>query len=181
MNSDDRIDEALRSIARAEASREFAAQVRVRIEGGDAVRGAWWPRIATTCAAVLLAAAVAWLAREAPRESSEPGAKSAAAVVAARSRAPASHLEPRTRRQDVSRNTGVVSVARSAARVRTATLVPSDHERALEPLSPLDAISLPLVAPDAMVVVDHVIAPLAPIAPLSIVFETVEDVDRGEL
>ena len=44
----------------------------------------------------------------------------------------------------------------------------TDHERALQPLSPLEAISLGSVAPDAMTVVDREIAPLAPIAPLPV-------------
>ena len=56
----------------------------------------------------------------------------------------------------------------------------TDHERALQPLSPLEAISLGSVAPDAMTVVDREIAPLAPIAPLP-VREMLGDAERGEL
>ncbi|MBK5297337.1 MAG: hypothetical protein JJE40_09270 [Vicinamibacteria bacterium] len=167
MNPDDRIDHALRAIAKADASREFSAQVRARIEAGDGVHAAWWPKVAAACAAVLLVAAVAWFMREAPPAPSEQMAQTTAPVVATRSLAPAPPREPRAEPLPWSRSTHVARMRGSVARVTTARSLTGDHERALEPLSPLEALSVPSIAPDAMVVVDHVIAPLAPITPLS--------------
>ena len=171
MNSDDRIDEALRAIAHAEASRDFTARVRTRVETGRWAATAW-PRAITALAVVLLVAASTWLMRDLPPS---PAEQVRATPETAPLPLPAGPVEP----------TSVVVERRPVPvqhdRARLPETLPSDHERALAPLSPLAAISLPLVAPDAMVVADHVIAPLAPIAPLPIVFGAVEDVDRGEL
>jgi hypothetical protein len=172
MNTDDRIDETLRAIAHAEASRDFTARVRTRLEAGSGTPTAWL-RMATALAAVLLVAATTWLLRDLPPL---PADQVRATPKPAPRPLPAGLVEP---------TTSVVVERRPVpvphGRVLLPETRPSDHERALRPLSPLNAISLPLVAPDAMVVADHVIAPLAPIAPLPIVFDAVEDVDRGEL
>ena len=171
MNSDDRIDEALRAVAHAEASRDFRARIRTRLEAGTGAPTAW-PRVATALAVVLLVAAPTWLLRDMP---ATPAEQVRATPKAAPLRLPADPAEP----------TPSVVVERRPVplhdRARLSEALPSDHQRALEPLSPLTAISLPLVAPDAMVVADHVMAPLAPITPLPIAFDAVEDGDRGEL
>ena len=167
MNPDSRIDDALRAVARAEASRDFSAQIRARLEAHDGVHAAWWPKVAAACAAVLLVAALAWLLREAPRESFEQVAGTTAPAVATRPQVHAPQLEPRAEPLPWSRSTHVARMRGSVARVTTARSLTGDHERALEPLSPLEALSVPSIAPDAMVVVDHVIPPLAPITPLS--------------
>ena len=172
MKPDDRVDEALRAIAHAEASRDFTARVRTRLEAGRWAATAW-PRMATALAVVLLVAASTWLMRDLPPSPTE---RVRATPEVAALPVPAGPVE-RTTSVVVERRPGPVW----HGRVRLPETLSTDHERALEPLSPLDAISLPLVAPDAMVVADHVIAPLAPIAPLPIVFDAVEDVDRGEL
>jgi len=174
----DRLDLALKAVANAEASRDFASQVRARLESGEQVRTAWWPRVATACATVLIAATLWWL-RDTPPLPTAHVAQPTAPVQTAQFVAP--QREPRAQAQDVPGNTQVVHVAHPVARVRTARSMTSDHDRALEPLSALDAISMSSVAPDAMVVVDHVIAPLAPIAPLSDVHDAIGDVNRGEL
>ena len=180
MNHDDRIDDALRAIARADASRGFSEQVRSRIEAGDEAPTAWWPRIATAAAALLVVVAAAWWLRETPGSPQVHVAQAPAPVVAAPPSAGTPRLEPPVQRRDV-HGRQQVSVTRGAvARVGTATTVIGDHEQALEPLSPLAAISLASVAPDAIVVVDHAIAPLAPIAPL-LVHDMLVDAHEGEL
>ena len=167
MGPDDRIDNALRAIAQADASAGFSERVRSRIAAGDEAPVVWWPRLAAASAVLALVASFVWAPREVPAPS--PGAAKKAAITAP---SPTAAIEP-----------APVLIARqtvAAPRVRTARLTTTDHERALQPLSPLEAISLRSVAPDAMAVVDRVIAPLAPIAPLP-VREMLEDAERGEL
>ena len=167
MNHDDRIDDALRAIAQADASRGFSEQVRSRIEAGDEAP-VWWPRLAAASVVLaVLVASLVWTPRDVPAPSSETATNSATdAPLPTVAIAPVPAL---ALRQPV-----------AAPRVRTARPTTTDHERALQPLSPLEAISLGSVAPDAMAVVDRVIAPLAPIAPLP-VREMLEDAERGEL
>jgi len=180
MNRDHRIDDALRAIAQTDASRGFSDQVRSRIEAGDAMPTAWWARTVTAVAALLVVVAAAWWLRETPGSSQVHVAQAPVPVVTAPPAAPTRRPEPPVQPHDV-HGRQQVSVARGAvARVGTATAVIGDHEQALEPLSPLAAISLASVAPDAMVVVDHAIAPLAPIAPL-LVHDMLGDAHEGEL
>ena len=167
MNPDDRIDTALRAIAQADASRGFSDGVRSRIEAGDEAPAVWWPRLAAVSAVLALVAALVWAPRDVPAPSSGVPTKAASnAPLPTVAIAPAPALAVR---QPV-----------LARRVRTARSTTTDHERAQQPLSPLEAISLGSVAPDALAVVDRVIAPLAPIAPLP-VREMLEDAERGEL
>jgi len=179
MTPDDRMDEALRAIARAEASRDFTARVRTRLEARNGAPTAW-PRVATALAVVLLVATFAWLMREAPPEPSEQAARATAPVVLSPPQQPVSQLEPRPTSTAWSRSARGSRRSNPVAPVTTGISSTSDHDRALAPLSALDALSLPSVAPDAMVVVDHVIAPLAPIAPLSAVPDEIGEDDRGE-
>jgi len=180
MNRDDRIDDALRAMAQAEAPRDFPAQVRARIETGAAGQIAWWPRVAAAAAVMLVVVAAAWRLRETPVSPDLHVAQATAPAVLTAPRAAAPGLAPSVPPRAAPVREPVSPTRDAVARVRRATAVPSDHERALEPLSPLEAISLASVAPDAMVVVDHVIAPLAPIAPLP-VREMLGDAERGEL
>lgn len=180
MDFDDRIDNALRAIARAGVSRDLARHVRARIEAGDEVRAAWWPRVATACGAVLVGgAALLWM-RQAPPPRVTQVAPATVASTATASVASAPTREPLAGPPDVARRTAVSAVTASATPRKAATTA-SDHERALSPLASIDAIRLPSIAPDAMVVAEHVIAPLAPIAPLPAVHEWVADAERGEL
>jgi len=180
MNSDDRIDETLRAIAHAEASRDFASQVRTRLEAREEAPEAW-PQIAAACAAVLLVATFTWLMREAPPEPSEQAARATAPAVLSPPQQPASQLESRPAPAASSRSFRGSRPWNSVPRMATAISLTGDHDRALAALPPPDALSVPSIAPDAMVVVDHVIPPLAPIAPLSIVHDTLADLAQGEL
>jgi hypothetical protein len=176
----DPIDDALKGMAHAEASRGFAARVRARIEAGEKVPVARWPRVATACAAVVLVAALAWWVRE------EPGSPHQVATTVAppgnvRPQAPAPQLEPRTPRLDASGNTPVVDVARSVTRVRSMRPTTSDHDRALPPLPLPDGLTVPSIAPDALVLSGQVVTPLAPIAPISASHGEARDDERGKL
>jgi hypothetical protein len=185
MSPDDRIDNALRAIAQADASRGFSDQVRSRIEAGDEAPVVWWPRLAAASAVLALVASFVWAPREVPAPSSEVPAQSSGVATKAVRTAPlpsaaTPRLELPVQRRDVHGRHHVSAARGAVARVETATAVIGDHERALEPLSPLDAISLASVAPDAMAMVDHAIVPLAPIAPL-LVHDMLADAKEGEL
>jgi hypothetical protein len=175
----DPIDDALKAVAHAEASRDFAARVRARIEAGEEIRVAAWPRVATACAAIVLIAALAWWARE------EPGAPAQVAVpvapaTAARAQPSAPQLEPRTGQLNVSVPL-VVGVAQSVARVRATRATAPDQDWAVPPLPPLDSLSVSSIAPAAMVLGDQVVTPLAPIAPISPSHGEAGDDERGKL
>lgn len=175
----DRIDEALKALAHAEAPRDFAVQVRARLEAGAGVRVAGWPRLAAACVVVLATAAtLVWL-RGTPTAPATQVAHTTAPGVVTPSTSPRPVVDPRGAEHDVTARRSAPG-ARPAPRARTQPAPTGDHERALAPLSPLDALALPSVAPDAMAIVDRVIAPLAPIAPLP-VSELLADTERGEL
>lgn len=180
MGPDDRIDNALRAIAQADASRGFSEQVRSRIEAGDSTPAAWWPRVATAVAALLVVVAAAWWLRETPGSPQIHVAQAPAPAVTAPPSAATPWPEPPVQQRDIQGRQQVSGARGTVARAGTATAVIGDHEQALEPLSPLTAISLASVAPDAMVVVDHAIAPLAPIAPL-LVHDMLGDAHEGEM
>ena len=171
----DPIDEALKAAAHAEASRGFSAQVRARITAGDVDHGGWWPRVAATCAVLALVVALGWVMRSTTHDGSDQLSTSAAGEIAGLPRTAAPQLELRARRQDASASTPVVKVTRPVARVRAARSTTDDHDRALAPLSPLDGLSMRPIDPDAMVLGDQVVIPLAPIAPIPVVGETVGD------
>ena len=171
----DPVDEALKALARAEASPDFSAQVRARVAADVGGHRAWWPRVVTACAALAMVATLGWLMRSTTRDGSEQVSTSAAREITVRPPTAAPQLEPRARRQDVSASTPVVKVARPVAQVRTARSTADDHDRALAPLSPLDELSMRPIDPDAMVLGDQVVNPLAPIAPIPVVGETVGD------
>ena len=167
MNPDDRIDTALRAIARADASRGFAAQVRSRIEAGDRAPVVWWPRLARGFggggAGRLLRVGAARRARAITTDGDEGGDRYA--VADRRHRAcPGADCAPA--RDGSACEDG--AARRTAITTRRCGVASTG------------GISLSSVAPDAMVVVDHVIAPLAPIAPLS-VREMLGDANQGEL
>ena len=168
MNPDDRIDAALGAIARTEASREFAARVSARIAAGDDGRAVWWPRLAAASAIAALVLSIVWVSRD----TAAPPPMAAAVPLPAPGTSPPVTVEPVT---EVTSRAPVVP-----RRVRTPRPAESDHDAALAALPLPDAISLSSVTPDALVVVDHVIAPLAPIAPLS-VHEMLGDFTQGEL
>ena len=170
----DPIDETLKELAQAEASRGFAARVRARIDAGEQV-GVAWPQVAA--AAVLLVAALGWWIREEPRPS-QPVAQSTAPAAAVGPPASRPRLEPRSRPLDAS---GSARVAHPVARVRATQPAPSDHDRALPSLTPLEALSMSPIAPDALVLGPQVVTPLAPIAPISDVHDEVADDVRGKL
>jgi hypothetical protein len=176
----DPIDDALKAVARAEASCDFAARVRARIDADGQVRVAWWPRVATACAAVVLIAALAWWVREEPMAPEHVSGPVAPASVA-RAQPPAPQLEPRTRTPDVAGSAPVVGVAHSVGRARPTRARASDHDRALPPLPPLDSLSVSSIAPDAMVLGEQVVTPLAPIAPISASHGEAGDDERGKL
>jgi hypothetical protein len=168
MDPDDRIDEALRAVARAEASRDFAARVRAQIDAPDTVPSRW-PRVAMACAAVVLVAASAiWLLRS-PAVAPAPTVTTARATPAEADSvaAPAPRLDPTPL---------VASVHRPTARlVRAATIpravphnVATDHERALAPLASIDALDAGSIAPTPLVMANEPIAALPPIAPLDV-------------
>ncbi len=176
----DPLDDALKAVAHAEASRGFAAQVRARIEAGEEVPVARWPRVASACAAVVLVAALVWWVRE------DAGSPHQVAVTVApagdvRPQAPAPRLEPRTQRLHSTGSTAVVGGAQSVARVRATRPTTIDHERALPPLPLLDVLSVPSIAPDALVLGEQVVTPLAPIAPISASHGEARDDERGKL
>ena len=172
----DPIDETLKELAQAEASRGFAARVRARIDAGDEV-GVAWPRVAAACVAMLLVGALGWWIREEPRPS-QPVAQSTAPAAAVSPQASVPRLEPRSRPPDAS---GSARAAHPVARVSATRPAASDHERALPSLPPLDALSMSPIAPDALVLGAQVVTPLAPIAPISTVHDEVADDERGKL
>jgi hypothetical protein len=177
MNPDDRIDTALRDIVRVEAPRDFAAHVCARIETGDARRQAWWPRMAAAAVAMLMVVAATWWLRETPVSPDTHVARTPAPEAATGSVSPAPRRDTSVVSHEVARrrpaSTAIVQVVGSPPAA-------SDHDAALAALPLPDAISLSSVAADALVVVDHVIPPLAPIAPLS-VHEMLGDTNLGEL
>ena len=175
----DPIDDALKAVAHAEASRDFAARVRARIDAGEQVRVAWRPRVATACAALVLVAAMSWWARDQPG-SSEQAAIPVAPAAAVHPRPSVPQLELRTRQPDVSVSAPVVGVAQSVARVRVHATA-ADHDWALPPLAPLDSLSVSSIARDAMVLGEQVVTPLAPIAPISVSHGETGDDERGKL
>ena len=71
MNHDDRIDDALRAIAQADASRGFSEQVRSRIEAGDEAPVVWWPRLAAASAVLALVASFMWAPRDVPAHTTD--------------------------------------------------------------------------------------------------------------
>ena len=177
----DPIDDALKALAHAEASRDFAARVRARIDAGEQVRVAGGhgspPRARQWCWSAALVV-VGSRAAEVIRASGHTGG-AGSRCPSARPSVP--ELEPRTRQQDVSASAPVVGVAQPVARVRATRATAGDHERALPPLPPLDALSMSSIAPDAMVLGDQVVTPLAPIAPISVVPDEAGDDERGKL
>jgi hypothetical protein len=177
MNPDDRIDIALRDIAQVEAPRDFAGQVHARIETHDSGRRAWWPRMAAAAAAMLMLVAATWWLRETPVSPDTYVARTPAPEIVTRPVGPTPRRDTPGVPHEVARlrhaSTAVAPIVRSRP-------APGDHDAALAALPLPDAISLTSVAPDALVVVDHVIAPLAPITPLS-VREMLGDATQGEL
>jgi hypothetical protein len=167
LTPDDRIDDALKSLARVEASRGFAGQVRSRMEAGAGSPGRW-PRAALACAAVLVVAVTAmWLMRA-------PAVAPAPSVTAARA-TPEPAAAPVVPRDPMPSSEPITPAATSRG-VRTASSprrgaqdgIATDHERALAPLASIDALEAEPIAPAALVMADQPIAPLTPIAPLDV-------------
>jgi hypothetical protein len=169
LTPDDRIDDALKSLARVEASREFAGQVRTRIEGA-ATGPARWPRAVWAGALVVLVAVVgAWLLQTPVVTPSSEVARARPAVpVVSDLRPPAVVAEPAPRAPGTRGVRPVPKrVAETPHRLRaTPDPATSDHERALAPLAAIDELDAKPIAPGALVMADQVIAPLTPIAPL---------------
>jgi hypothetical protein len=172
----DPIDETLKELARAEASRGFAARVRARIDAGEQARVAW-PRVAVACVAMVLVAALGWWIQEEPRPA-QPVAQSAAPAAAAGPPVAAPRLEPRSRPLDTS---AITRASHPVARAIATPPAAADHDRALPSLTPLEALSVSPIAPDALVLGEQVVTPLAPIAPISTVRDEVADAERGKL
>jgi hypothetical protein len=172
----DRIDETLKELAHAEASRGFAARVRARIDAGDQV-GVAWPRVAAACVAMLLVGALGWWIQEEPRPS-QPVVQSTAPAAAVGPQASVPGLEPRRRLQDAA---GPPRALHPVARVSATRPAASDHQRALPALPPLDALSVSPIAPEALVLGPQVVTPLAPIAPITPVPVEVANDERGKL
>ena len=173
MTRDDRIDDALKSLARVEASRDFAGQVRARLEGA-AMGPAWWPRAALAGALVVLVAVVGvWLVQTPAVTPSSEVARARPAVPDMPDMPdlppPAVAAEPAPRAPETRGVRPVPGRVAVSPPRRRATPPPDtgDHERALAPLATIDELDTDSIAPGALALADRAIAPLTPIAPLA--------------
>lgn len=172
-DADRRIDDALESLVRVEASRDFAGQVRARIEAVDS-SPARWPRVALACGAVLVVAATAvWLLRApgtAPAPSLTTARATPPAVEPVPAPVPASVASPRPTQPAAAGRRPPSRPVRAATSPRSAVpdAVATDHEHALAPLASIDALEAEPIAPAALAMADQPIAPLTPIAPLDV-------------
>jgi hypothetical protein len=176
-DADRRIDDALERLAKVEASRDFAARVRARIEDAAAAPS-HWPRLALACAAVVVAAAAGiWLLR-APAVAPAPAATTARATPPAVESVPAPAAPPEARPLVAADRRPPARPVRAASRPRGAEsdALPADHERALAPLASIDSLAAEPIAPDALVMADQPLAPLTPIAPLDVA----DDIGGGD-
>ena len=161
----DRLDDALRAMARAEAPADLSARVRVALEAGNGSTTRW-PRLAAAAVVVLLAVVGAFLAvdrtPDAPRVAREGGAS---VVQPAPLPTPlvASPAPPpvKPRADAVRRRAG-------ASAWQTRRVRPADHEHALPSLRELAEVGPAALTTHPMTVASAEIAPLTVIAAIDI-------------
>lgn len=166
-DADRRIDDALRGLVGVEASRDFGARVRARVEA-DGAGPRVWPRAAAVAALAFVAlAAAVWVARP-------PDAPPSREI--ARQAAPPASLAPTARGEQRAVPRGGTFEAPAAPAVARATgrrapavpaaVRPADHERALDPLAPIETLLPSPIDVEAVALADLPLPPLASIAPL---------------
>jgi len=160
------LDDAVRNLARLDASSGFAATVRARVDA-DAPAAARWPRLAVGAAAVAAAALVVWFV------GARPG--SPIAEVASKPTSPTE--APQARTQPLAADPGafaaVAAIPRSSVSAgrrarRPAVRPPMDHERALAALELPGALEVPDIDPPPLGVAAMAIQPLEPPSELTV-------------
>jgi hypothetical protein len=150
------LDDALRGIARVEATPGFAARVRAGLESGETGHSPLWPRLALgmTVASIAL---VLWFATPRPQ-----------APVAEIASRPAA-TPPPARTADLPQAPPVEPVARRVPRARrTPPRLTADHERALPALDAPARLDVPGLDPPSLEVSTMAIEELAPPSTLAV-------------